>query len=83
MLTVTCPFCQEKGRIPENFMGKRIKCGKCSNKFLVTPPASKGEGVKAEKVETLAPAAAAPAHEGIEVHGLEADAWTSGAASAV
>jgi hypothetical protein len=81
MLTVICPFCHEKGRIPEGFIGKRIKCGKCNNRFLVTPPVAKGAAVKAGKVETPSPAPGEPAHEGIEVEGLEAVSWASAAVS--
>jgi hypothetical protein len=83
MLTVTCPFCHEKGRIPDGFIGKRIKCGKCANRFLVTPPVPKGAGAKTDKAdEPAAPTLHEPVHEGIEVEGLEAVAWSTGAQSA-
>jgi Domain of unknown function (DUF4177) len=78
MMTVTCPFCSEKGRIPETFVGKRIKCGKCNNRFLVSPPTPKGAGVKAGKVEEFSPAPSDPAIEGIEIEGLEAASWSGG-----
>jgi Domain of unknown function (DUF4177) len=82
MLTVTCPFCQEKGRIPDGFIGKRIKCGKCGNRFQVTPPVPKGAGLAAEKAEIFAPTVQRQVHEGIEVEGLEATSWTSEVQSA-
>jgi hypothetical protein len=78
MRTVTCPFCHEKGPIPSSFIGKRVKCGKCENRFLVTPPPAK----------VAAPAAAATAAEGppstqagassdnaITIDGLEESSW--------
>ena len=82
MLTVTCPFCQEKGRIPDGFIGKRIKCGKCGNRFQVTPPVPKGAVAATEKAEVFAPTVERTVHEGIEVEGLEATSWTSGVQSA-
>ena len=41
MPTVTCPACGEKGKIPPSLIGARIKCKKCGNSFLVSPPAAK------------------------------------------
>jgi Domain of unknown function (DUF4177) len=82
MMTITCPFCSEKGRIPENFSGKRIKCGKCNNRFVVTPPTPKGAASRTDKAETFSAAPSDPAIaaiEGIEVEGLHAASWSAGA----
>lgn len=75
MRVVTCPFCQEKGRIPASFIGKRIKCGKCNNRFLVTPPPPKSAPPSAQAVEV--PGAGGAGVEGIEVEGLAAGEWAS------
>ena len=36
---VTCPTCGERGKIPSNLIGARIKCRKCGLSFQVSPPA--------------------------------------------
>ncbi|HEV3164924.1 MAG TPA: DUF4177 domain-containing protein [Isosphaeraceae bacterium] len=83
MRMVTCPFCQEKGRIPDSFIGKRIKCGKCDNRFLVTPPPPKGAAAAAAAPTpanaALAPAAGPPVavrggHE-IAIEGMDEQSW--------
>jgi uncharacterized protein (DUF983 family) len=38
MPSVTCPSCGEKGRIPTQFLGTRIKCKICGVSFLVAGP---------------------------------------------
>lgn len=73
MLTMTCPSCQESGKVPDTFLGQRIKCKKCGGGFLVT-----------EQGATAAVAArpgSAPAHNvpgGIEVEGLDPTVWNTG-----
>jgi len=69
---VTCPSCTERGRIPPNLIGSRIKCKKCGVSFLVSPSAPK---VTAGAAPAL-PAAVAEGPGGIEVEGLEASAWS-------
>jgi hypothetical protein len=71
MPTVTCPSCGEKGKITPDLIGARIKCKKCGNPFLVSPPAAKP--VAAAPATS---AAAAPTPEGIQVEGLDASTWT-------
>src|SRR5262245_41997676 len=83
MLTVTCPFCQEKGRIPDDFIGKRIKCAKCNNRFQVTPPVPKGSALKAAKVEAPIAEPAGPVHQGIEIEGIEDATWAPPVAASV
>jgi hypothetical protein len=36
--TLTCPDCQRKMRLPDNVMGKKVKCPSCNAVFLATPP---------------------------------------------
>ena len=91
MPNVTCPSCGEKGKIPPQFIGTRIKCKKCGNAFLVSPPAAKPEAAGAPPAPDpaaagapapAAAAAAAPAaadkhgmSDEIAVDGLDASAW--------
>jgi hypothetical protein len=72
MPTVTCPTCGEKGKITPELIGARIKCKKCGNSFLVSPPAAKA--VAAAAPATSAAAARTP--EGIQVEGLDASTWS-------
>jgi hypothetical protein len=70
---VTCPTCGERGKITSNLIGVRIKCRKCGESFLVSPPAVKavvGAGAGAHS----GPSAAVEA-QGIEVEGLDASSW--------
>jgi len=80
MPTVVCPTCGEKGRIPAQFIGIRIKCKKCGNSFLVTPPVQKA--VVAAEAATNAPSAQSPQFDGIVVDDLAPDAWTVAGSSA-
>jgi hypothetical protein len=73
MPTVTCPSCGEKGKITPDLIGARIKCKKCGNTFLVSPPAAKAVAAAASATTS---AAAAHTPEGIQVEGLDASTWT-------
>jgi hypothetical protein len=72
MPTVTCPTCGEKGKIAPDLIGARIKCKKCGNSFLVSPPAAKAVAAAASATS----AAAGHTPEGIQVEGLDASTWT-------
>lgn len=76
MPTVLCPACHEKGRIPDNFVGHNIRCGKCGNKFVVPAPnqATPSEGKPQPVV------AKARTGSGIEVEGIDDATWTASAA---
>jgi hypothetical protein len=74
MPTVTCPSCGEKGKITPNLIGARIKCKKCGNHFLVSPPVAKPVAAAAAASATSSEAAHTP--EGIQVEGLDASAWS-------
>lgn len=81
MAFVTCPSCGEKGRLPKELVGKRIKCQKCGTAFLVAAPTPKVPAA-ALTPEAAAAAHAAGAHAGhhgetIEVDGLDDSAWTA------
>jgi Domain of unknown function (DUF4177) len=73
---VTCPSCGEKGKVPSQLVGVRIKCKKCNNSFLVTPPAPKPAAVVAAAATPGAAAAAAPRGDTIEVDGLDESSWS-------
>jgi len=75
MPSVVCPTCGEKGKIPSQFIGIRVKCKKCGNGFLVTPPAQKA-AVAAES-GVHGHAAQEPQFDGIVVDDLPADAWAT------
>jgi len=67
MLNVACPSCGERGKIPADMAGVRIKCKKCGKAFHVA----------AAPAKEAAPAPASPpVHDGIAVEGLDAAAWS-------
>lgn len=72
MLLISCPSCGERGKIPTNLVGARIKCKKCGNAFHVVDPA------KATVAAGTATAIHGPPSvcEGIAVEGLDASAWS-------
>ena len=39
-ISVTCPFCDKKGTLPEAMRGQRIKCAGCHQPFVVALPKS-------------------------------------------
>ena len=38
MAFVACPSCGEKGRLPKQLIGHRVKCQKCGTSFLIEAP---------------------------------------------
>jgi hypothetical protein len=68
---VTCPTCGERGKIAATLIGARIKCKKCGNSFLVSPPASKVSAAGAIRA-----ALGDEPPPGIAVEGLEASSWS-------
>ena len=75
---VTCPDCMQEGRVPDSFLGRRIKCSKCGNRFLVTgvasnPPAPGAKALQAGAVSdgSSALSPSTPTFEGIVVEGFE------------
>ncbi|WP_337174000.1 DUF4177 domain-containing protein [Paludisphaera sp.] len=68
MLHISCPSCGERGKIPANLVGARIKCKKCNNAFQVTDPARAPVAVAAQ--------AATATFEGIAVEGLDPASWS-------
>ena len=76
---VTCPTCGERGKIPPNLVGARIKCRKCGLGFQVAPPVAKSGGLvnaaSASPGGTSVPSAVAEPLAGIEVEGLDASSW--------
>ena len=37
-IATECPLCATKGQVPNAISGKRVKCPKCCNLFVVTGP---------------------------------------------
>jgi hypothetical protein len=74
---VTCPTCGERGKIPPNLVGARIKCRKCGLGFTVSPPVAKGAAAASTQATSPAgpSAVAEPLQGGIEVEGLDASSW--------
>jgi hypothetical protein len=74
MLQISCPSCGERGKIPANMIGARIKCKKCGNAFQVADPSKAPAAVA---VPAGAPPQAQPSSfEGIAVEGLDQSAWS-------
>ncbi len=78
MPLATCPDCMQEGRVPESFLGRRIKCSKCGNRFLVTgasdnpaAPGSKAIPAGAVNDGSSALSPSTPTFEGIVVEGFE------------
>lgn len=74
MPMLTCPSCKESGRVPDKFVGVRIKCKRCNSSLLVTPHGA----------ELITPGG--PSHartpppappSGIQVDGLDPAAWST------
>ena len=77
---VTCPTCGERGKIPPNLVGARIKCRKCGLSFMVAAAGRqgrrRGECFGDVVGERSGPSAVAePLQGGIEVEGLDASSW--------
>jgi hypothetical protein len=74
---VTCPSCGERGKIPPNLVGARIKCRKCGLGFTVAAPAAAAKaGASATAPGSASgPLAVAEPLQGIEVEGLDASSW--------
>ncbi len=72
MPIVACPACGERGKIAPNLVGARIKCKKCGVSFNVAPASAKAPVATGP---SAAPVAAAAAHDGIAVEGLDAAEW--------
>lgn len=76
MPIVACPSCGEKGKIPDQFVGTRVKCKKCGTGFLVTAPTAKAPTPAGAAAPTAAPATPLTGNE-IQVEGLDDSAWTA------
>lgn len=75
MLHVSCPSCGERGKLPANLVGARIKCKKCGNAFQVADPS------RAPAAAVAAPTGTSiqgppPLFEGIAVEGFDHSAWS-------
>jgi Domain of unknown function (DUF4177) len=75
MPNVTCPACGERGKIPPNLVGARIKCRKCGLSFMVAAPAAAKAAAASSGAASGPLAVAEPLRDGIEVEGLDASSW--------
>ncbi len=79
---VTCPTCGEKGKIPPNLVGARIKCRKCGLGFVVAAPSAAAKAGASAPGSASVPLVVAESLHGIEVEGLDAASWAVPAESA-
>jgi len=90
MPVVKCPDCEQEGKVPDSFLGRRIKCSKCGGRFLVTGPAAKAaapavkdaapgpkDAVVSVQSKASPSSANTPTFEGIVVEGIEDGSWDS------
>lgn len=42
-ITIVCPSCGFKGRVPNHYEGMRIKCRQCQNAFVATAPSEEDQ----------------------------------------
>lgn len=88
MPTITCPTCKKTDKVPDKFIGARLKCKVCGTSIVVTAqgaeavPAPSPAAPAAAPTPAAAPAAAVKAassstFSGIEVEGLDSTAWST------
>jgi predicted Zn finger-like uncharacterized protein len=62
MAITICPHCGSAGRVPDNFVGRKVKCPKCQNPFTAAAaPAAATQAPPPAAVRPRTPAAPAPA----------------------
>ena len=77
MPLVACPDCMQEGRVPDSFLGRRIKCSKCGGASwsraprAVPPPGSEGTSSRRGRWRVVRPLPSTPTFEGIVVEGFE------------
>lgn len=78
MLHISCPSCGERGKIPANMAGVRIKCKKCGAAFQVAAPerAPAAIGVGVGVGAAASTSTTTQSFDGIAVDGLDPGAWT-------
>ena len=65
-VTIACPSCGVKLNVPDNFLGKKVRCASCSTVFeaKAAPPAPAADEVEADPAEEyIKPQAPAPLPE--------------------
>ena len=75
MISISCPSCGEKGNLPNQLLGKRIKCQKCGKGFLAG--SSTAETPASAKAVVGSVQAEAPAGDAIDIVGLDNWAWSA------
>lgn len=86
MPTLICPTCKKTDKVPDKYIGARLKCKVCGTSILVTAQGAEAVPVTAPAAAAAAPAAAPvaaaksgthAAFSGIEVEGLDSTAWSA------
>ena len=62
---IACPSCGNQGKVPDQLLGKKIKCQICGTSFQTAAP----------RVEPATPQAGDPGVQAIEVVGLLPSNW--------
>jgi hypothetical protein len=68
---IACPSCGHQGKVPDQLLGKKIKCQICGTSFQAAPP-----------IAPASPQIEASRGQTIDVDGLEASSWVATPASA-
>jgi hypothetical protein len=75
MIFVTCPSCGEKGGLPNQLVGRKVRCQKCGKSFLAAAPTA--ETLTSGSALNLVAVAGKPADGSIDVEGLDAANWAA------
>src|SRR5690349_2564644 len=65
-VTIPCPSCGAKLRIPDTAVGKKVKCSKCSTAFTAEPPDEEAEPAAIEAPAPAPPPPRKPAPPPVE-----------------
>lgn len=75
MAFVVCPSCYEKGRVPKQLIGRRIKCQKCGTSFVVEAPKSAPVAATGHETMEVLVFDRIPNRNEIAVDGLDDAEW--------
>jgi hypothetical protein len=75
MIFVTCPSCGEKGGLPNQLVGRKVRCQKCGKSFLAAAPTA--ESLTSGSALNLVAVAGKPGDGSIDVEGLDAASWAA------
>jgi hypothetical protein len=75
MIFVTCPSCGERGGLPNQLVGRKVRCQKCGKSFLAAAPTA--ESLTSGTALNLVAVAGKATGDSIDVEGLDASSWAS------